>query len=43
LTSGFPQIASAPLRKEAGEPVEIAVDLTWETDGVPYQWRLATR
>ena len=34
---------SAPLRKEAGEPVEIAVDLTWETDGVPYQWRLATR
>ncbi len=34
---------SAPLRKEGGEPVEIAVDLTWETDGVPYQWRLATR
>ena len=34
---------SAPLRKEVGEPVEIAVDLTWETDGVPYQWRLATR
>lgn len=34
---------SAPLRKEAGEPVEIALDLTWETDGEPYQWRLATR
>ena len=34
---------SAPLRKEPGAPVEIAVDLTWETDGVPYQWRLATR
>ena len=34
---------SAPLRGEAGEPVEIAIDLTWETDGVPYQWRLATR
>ena len=26
-----------------GEPVEIALDLTWETDGVPYPWRLATR
>lgn len=34
---------SAPLRKEAGEPVEVAIDLTWETDGIPYQWRLATR
>src|SRR5829696_8666214 len=34
---------SAPLRKEGGEPVEIALDLTWETDGVPYQSRLATR
>ena len=34
---------SAPLRGEAGEPVEIALDLTWETDGIPYQWRLATR
>ena len=34
---------SAPLRKERGEPVDIVVDLTWETDGEPYQWRLATR
>lgn len=34
---------SAPLRGEAGEPVEIEIDLVWETDGVPYQWRLATR
>ena len=34
---------SAPLRKERGEPIDIAVDLTWETDGEPYQWRLATR
>ncbi len=34
---------SAPLRGEAGEPVEIALDLTWETDGIPYQWRIATR
>ncbi len=34
---------SAPLRGERGEPVEIDVELTWETDGVPYQWRTATR
>lgn len=34
---------SAPLRGEDGEPVEIELDLTWETDGAPYQWRLATR
>ncbi len=26
---------SAPLRKESGEPVEIALDLTWETAGSP--------
>lgn len=35
--------ASAPLRSEAGEPVEIAIDLVWETDAVPYAWRMATR
>jgi hypothetical protein len=35
--------ASAPLRGEAGDPVEIAFDLTWETDGVPYAWRQSTR
>ena len=34
---------SAPLRQEAGEPVEIEIDLVWETAGVPFQWRLATR
>ena len=34
---------SAPLRGEAGEPVEIELDLTWDTAGEPYQWRLATR
>lgn len=35
--------ASAPLRGETGTPVEIALDLVWETVGVPYQWRAATR
>ena len=34
---------SAPLRGGEGEPVEIAADLTWETDGIPYQWRISTR
>ena len=34
---------SDPLHKVPGEPVEIAIDLTWTTDGTPYQWRLATR
>ena len=34
---------SAPLRQEDGEPVEIEIDLVWETAGVPFQWRLATR
>jgi hypothetical protein len=34
---------SAPLRGEDGEPVEISLDLTWETDGVPYAWRQSTR
>jgi hypothetical protein len=34
---------SAPLRGERGEPVEIAIDLVWETDGVPYAWRASTR
>ena len=26
-----------------GEPVRVALDLTWETDGEPYAYRLATR
>ena len=34
---------SAPLRGEPGRPVEVELDLTWETDGTPYQWRPATR
>lgn len=34
---------SAPFRGEDGEPVEISFDLTWETNGIPYQWRLSTR
>jgi hypothetical protein len=35
--------ASAPLRGEQGEPVDVAFDLVWETDGVPYAWRQSTR
>ena len=35
--------AAAFLRGEPGAPAEIAVDLTWETAGVPYAYRLATR
>lgn len=34
---------SAPLRGEAGDPVEIEIDLVWETDGIPYAWRQTTR
>ncbi len=34
---------SAPLRDESGEPVEIELDLTWNTDGIPYAWRQSTR
>ena len=34
---------SAPLRCETGAPVEVALDLVWETDGVPYAWRQTTR
>ena len=34
---------SAPLRGEPGEPVEVELDLVWETDGIPYAWRASTR
>lgn len=34
---------SAPLRAEPGVPVEVEMDLTWETDGIPYAWRQTTR
>lgn len=35
--------AAAFLRGETGEPVELDVDLVWETDGEPYAYRVATR
>ncbi len=35
--------ASAPLRGEPGAPVALALDLVWETDGIPYAWRASTR
>jgi hypothetical protein len=35
--------AGAVFREEPGDPVPIALDLVWETDGVPYQWRQSTR
>jgi hypothetical protein len=34
---------SALLRGEPGTPAELAMDLTWTTDGTPYQYRLTTR
>jgi hypothetical protein len=34
---------AAPLRGDFGEPIEIELDLTWETDGIPYAWRQSTR
>jgi hypothetical protein len=34
---------AAILRGEAGEPARVELDLTWETDGAPYQYRIATR
>jgi hypothetical protein len=34
---------SAPLRGESGTPVEVELDLVWETSGVPYAWRQTTR
>jgi hypothetical protein len=34
---------SAPLRGERGRPVAVELDLTWETDGLPYAYRMTTR
>ncbi len=34
---------SAPLRGEPGTPVQVELDLIWETAGIPYAWRQATR
>lgn len=33
----------APLREAPGEPTEVSIDMVWQTDGIPYQWRAATR
>ena len=34
---------AALLRGESGRPVDLAMNLTWTTDGTPYQYRLSTR
>jgi hypothetical protein len=34
---------SAPLRAEAGVPVEVEISLVWQTAGIPYAWRQSTR
>ena len=34
---------SAPLRHEEGDPVAVALDMTWDTDGIPYRWRYGNR
>lgn len=31
------------LHGESGEPARLAMDLTWDTDGTPYAYRIATR
>jgi hypothetical protein len=35
--------AAALLRGERGEPVEVALELAWETHGSPYAYRVTTR
>jgi len=35
--------ASAFLRAEPGTPTDVTLDLVWETEGIPYAYRLATR
>ncbi|HEY2161691.1 MAG TPA: phosphotransferase [Solirubrobacteraceae bacterium] len=34
---------SAPLRGDPGDPVDVELDLVWETDGIPYAWRQTSR
>jgi hypothetical protein len=34
---------AACLRGEHGSPVELELELVWETDGIPYAWRQSTR
>ena len=44
--AGSAQVYDDPadlLRGAPGRPAEVALDLVWSTDGVPYQYRLATR
>lgn len=31
------------LRGEAGTPVQVSADLTWDTDGIDYQWSITSR
>lgn len=33
----------AILRGETGTPVQVSADLTWDTDGIDYQWSITTR
>jgi len=33
----------APLTGESGRDVEVTLDLQWQTDGVPYRWRVLNR
>lgn len=35
--------AAAALRGERGEPVAVAIDLVWETEGLPYQYQITSR
>jgi len=35
--------AAAFLRGESGTPVDVSLALRWQTDGIPYAYRLATR
>jgi hypothetical protein len=35
--------AAGVLRAEKGEEADVELDLVWETDGVPYLWRMTTR
>ncbi|MEW5810341.1 MAG: phosphotransferase [Actinomycetota bacterium] len=34
---------AALLRGQAGQPIDVAVDLTWTSAGVPYQYRISPR
>ncbi|GAB3378264.1 DUF7064 domain-containing protein [Lysobacter fragariae] len=34
---------AAPLRGESGTPVDVALDLVWETEGTPYMYQVTSR